>query len=507
MEDAMKKILSYGALAGIVLVLAGLVIWTSKNVWGLASWITVGLGAALMIAYVVLCFNEVKAFFSLRGVRYGGNALAAALVVFALLGMLNFVVNRHSVKFDLTSAKQFSLSDQTKNVLSVLRKDVKATAFVQSENQQRIEDLFKLYRFESKRFSFEFVDPDRKPGIAKQYGVTAYGTVVFECGAKVERVTELEEAAFTNALIKVTREGKKVVYFLSGHGECDPDDTGRSGLSSAKKAIQNENYDVQKIVLAEKKTVPADCELLVIAGAKKAPFPTELDSIQAYLDRGGKAFFMLDPDPSFGFNDFLSKWGIDVGNDVVLDVSGMGQLFGMGPEIPLVSSYTPHAITRNFKVMTFFPMVRSVSASTNKPSGITVETLFKTGPNSWGETDLKNPQARYDAGKDKPGPITLAAVVTKESAGKKIRLAVFGDSDFATNAYFGAQGNGDLCLNTIGWLSEEEDLISVRAKSPENRPIDMTAGQARFLFFLTVVFMPLAALITGVCIYIVREKR
>jgi ABC-type uncharacterized transport system involved in gliding motility auxiliary subunit len=364
-----------------------------------------------------------------------------------------------------------------------------------------------MYRFESNRFSFEFVDPDRKPGIAKQYGVTAYGTVVFESGAKTERVNELEEAAFTNALIKVTREGKKVVYFLSGHGEWDLDDTQRSGLSSAKKAIQNENYDVQNLVLAEKKSVPSDCAVLVVAGAKKAPFSVEIDSIQAYLDRGGKALFMLDPEPSFGFTEFLSKWGVDVGNDVVLDVSGMGQLFGMGPEMPLVSNYDAHAITKNFKVMTFFPMARSISVAANKPAGVTVETLFKTSPNSWAETNMKNNQARYDAGQDKPGPISLAAVASKESAGKKIRLGVFGDSEFATNAYFSSQGNGDLFLNAVGWLSEEEDLISVRAKSPEDRRINMTAQQARGLFYLTVVFMPLAALAAGVWIYIKREKR
>jgi ABC-type uncharacterized transport system involved in gliding motility auxiliary subunit len=308
-------------------------------------------------------------------------------------------------------------------------------------------------------------------------------------------------------LIKVTRDKKKVIYFLDGHGENDIENSDKTGYGTAKKAITEENYDVKKLNLAADKKIPADCAILIVTGAQKAPFLTELDTIQAYLDRGGKALFLLDPEPSYGFNDFLDKWGFKVGNDVVLDVSGMGQLFGMGPWVPLVSTYESHRITEKFRVMTFFSYCRSVTPKENPGGGLSVQKLLKTTSNSWAETDIKNPRAQFNQGKDLAGPVTIAAVVNKETGGKKTRLVVFGDSDFANNSYFKVQGNGDLFMNTVNWLAEEEDLISIRAKQPEDRRIFLTAKQASMVMYTTVIFMPLAAMIAGVVMYIRRERR
>ena len=459
-----------------------------------------------------ILFDTIKKTLSLRSVRYGGNTLAVSLILLVILGLINFVVTRHSYRVDLTAGKQFSLAPQTQKVLKNLKKDVKVTAFFKSGDKREMEDLLKAYRFYSKKFSYEFIDPDRKPAIAKRYGIRSYRTSVVECSDKEEKITSTQEQDLTNALIKVTREGQKVIYFLEGHGENNIDDTGRTGYSSAKKAIEAENYKVKKLILAEKKSIPKDCSILIISGAKKKLFPAELDTIQTYLERGGKALFLLDPEPSFGFTDFLDKWGLKIENDVVLDVSGVGRLFGMGPAVPLVSSYEPHEITRKFRMMTFYPYARSVTPEKNPGNGLTVKALFKTNSGSWGETNLKNGKARFDKGVDLPGPVTLGVVITKKvsndaSGKKKTRLVVIGDSDFANNSYFGVQGNGDLFMNIVSWLAEEEDLISVRAKRPEDRRVFMTARQAKWVMYLTVILMPLAAVGVGVGVYMRRKRR
>ncbi len=465
-----------------------------------------------VLTILVNVFNAIKKILSLRSVRYGGNTLAVSVILLIILGLVNFIVNRHSYRFDLTAAKQFSLAPQTQKILKNLKKNVRVTAFFKSGEKRQMEDLLKAYRFYSKKFSYEFIDPDRKPAIAKRYGVRTYRTSVIECGDKEEKITSTQEQDLTNALIKVTREGKKVIYFLEGHGENNIDDTGRTGYSSAKKAIEAENYEVKKLILAEKKSIPKDCSILIISGAKKKLFPAELDTIQAYLEKGGKALFLLDPEPSYGFTEFLDKWALKIGNDVVLDVSGVGRLFGMGPAVPLVSSYESHAITRKFRVMTFYPYARSVTPKKNPGNGLTVQALFKTNSSSWGETNLKSKKASFDKGVDLPGPVTLGVVVTKEvsndAAGKKkTRLVVIGDSDFANNSYFGVQGNGDLFMNIVSWLAEEEDLISIRAKRPEDRRVFLTARQARWVMYLTVILVPLAAVGTGIGVYIRRKRR
>jgi ABC-type uncharacterized transport system involved in gliding motility auxiliary subunit len=502
----MRKFLGIGALLGLVLITAALVQFQTGKVWNLLSWILAGTGLALVVLYPVLRFDDVRRLVSLRSFRYGGNAAAVALMVFILLGLVNFTVQRHSLRADLSKGGQFSLAPQTRNVLKNLKKDVRIVAFFKAEDQKPVEDILKAYRFDSSRLRVEFVDPDKKPSTAKLYGVTTYGSLVLECGGQSRKITEKGEQALTNALIQVTREGRKTVVFLDGHGENDIDSSDKTGYASAKKAIEDENYRVRKLNLAAEKRIPSDCTVLVACGPRKAFFRSELDTLQAFLDRGGKALFMIDAEIS-GFESFVDAWGMTLGDDVVIDASGMGQLFGMGPEVPLVTSYPPHPITDKFQVMTFFPYCRSVTPKTDPGAELTVEPLLRTSANSWGETRLGTPDVRFDKGRDLAGPVTIAAVATKSAAAGRTRLAVFGDGDFANNTYFSVQGNGDLFLNTVSWLAEEEDLISIRAKQPEDRRVFLNAKQGRAVFLLTVVAMPLAAALAGVWLYIRRERR
>jgi hypothetical protein len=188
----------------------------------------------------------------------------------------------------------------------------------------------------------------------------------------------------------------------------------------------------------------------------------------------------------------------------------VGRLFGTGPAMPLVSSYEPHAITEDFNVMTFFPMSRSITPDDTPPDGYLVAPLLRTGQNSWGETELVGDRAQFDAGRDLEGPVTISAVVSQAqaadtTAGGKMRLVVLGDSDFASNAYFEFSGNGDLFMNTISWLAEQEDLISIRPKDVQDRRVTLTPRQSRMIFYVSVILMPLAALIMGVIVWIRRR--
>jgi ABC-type uncharacterized transport system involved in gliding motility auxiliary subunit len=504
MKNPMNKIIPYGALLGLVLILVGLGQYGISRIWKLFSWITVVLGAVFILLYAAFHFSELKRKLSLRSVQYGGNALATALILLMILAGLNFIANRHPLRLDFTAGKQFSLSDQTKSILKKLQKDVHITAFYQDNKQDAMASLLKSYRSHSTRFSYDFVDPDKKPALAKQYGITSYNTTVLECGGNTERVTTQQEQDVTNALIKVTRDAKKAVYFLQGHGEPDIDDSERGGYASAKKAVENENYSVQKISLAEKKSVPIDCAILVVNGPQKSPFPSELDSIQTYLERGGRTFLLLDPEVP-GFDAFLKKWGVKPGNDVVVDNSGMGQLFGMGPAVPLVSNYESHPITERFRLMTFFPYSRSMTVLDDKPAEVTAQSILKTSEYSWGETDLgqlRKNTARNDKNRDLQGPVSLGVVATRGNT----RLVVIGDSDFGNNSYFSVQGNGDLFMNVVSWLAGQEDLISIRAKKPEDRRVFLNAQAMRLTWILTFIGMPLAAAVTGIWITLRRRK-
>ncbi|NOZ57275.1 MAG: GldG family protein [Calditrichaeota bacterium] len=521
-----NKIGNYLGLGGVAIIILGLIAYSIQGLLTTAVTVLLILGVLLVIAYGVINFRDVRSALSSRSAKFGTNAVLMTLVVFGLLVVINFVANRHSLRADTTAAKQFSLAEQTRKVLKNLDRDVHVIAFFRHNEGWKMENLLQEYAHYSPHFKYEIVDPDQKPAIAKRYNITAYNTTVLECDGKQERITSQTEQDLTNALIKVTRKEDKKIYFLTGHGEKDIDSSDPEGFADVKKALENENYKVEKLLLSEKDHVPDDCSLLVIAGPRTDLFDNEKKMIEDYLKKGGKALFLLDPESPDSYVELAKKWGVDVGHNVVVDVSGIGRLFGAGPAMPIVAKYEPHAITEKFNLMTFYPMARSVSRAENVPPGATVVELAKTSARSWGETsDVTKGPVKFDDGVDYPGPVPLAVAVEKEAEEKppetakddgkngdefkpktrKTRLVFFGDSDFASNRFFKVQGNGDLFMNAVSWLAEQEDLISIRPHDPEDRRVNLTRGQSRLVFWVTVVLMPLAVLGVGMVIYVKRR--
>ncbi len=312
----------------------------------------------------------------------------------------------------------------------------------------------------------------------------------------------------TNGLLQTVKGEEETSYFVLGDGEKSPDETEKNGYSNAKAGLEKENYVVKAVNLVQENKVPDDASVLAVVGPTSELFPNELDLIDGFLNKGGSAAVFLDPPPAASMSDLMKKWGIDVGNNFVVDASGVGRLFGAGPSIPLVTNYSRHKITERFNVMTFFPLVRSVAPAKPAPAGINVETLFSSNERSWGETDMKSNEVKFDESKgDIKGPVSLAVVATKDAGeGKKGRLIVVGDSDFASNQTFGLQGNGNLFLNTISWLAQDENFISIRPKNPEDRRLTMTEAQGRLVSYVMLLFLPVGVLVAGVSVWMKRRK-
>ncbi|HID95371.1 MAG TPA: hypothetical protein EYP53_04850 [Candidatus Latescibacteria bacterium] len=446
-----------------------------------------------------------------RSAKYGSNLAASITIVLGIVVLVNFLANRHNYRFDTTKSKIYSLADQTNKLLKGLDKDVKVTAFFREGRGQRLKDLLEEYRYRSGRISYEFVDPDRNPGKARRYGIKEYGTVVVESGTREEKVTNPTEKDLTSAILKVTRKEKKIVYFLEGHGEKAIDEKGRDGYSVAKEELEANNYQVKDLVLARETQVPEDCAVLIAAGPREEYLVNELSMIRDYLKKGGKAFFLLDPGYYSGLEGLAAEWSIVVGDDFIVDASGIGSLFGVDYSMPIISQYGDHPITQDLRIMSFYPLARSVSLSKGKKGNITGTELAKTTPRSWAETDLTplkraGQLPKFDPQRDKRGPVSVAVAVSgspegSESGSKGARLVIFGDSEFANNQFFKQQANGDLFLNSINWLAEEEELVSIRPKEPGFSPLYLTRRQGKTIFWLTLVLLPAAVLVSGVVIW------
>lgn len=433
------------------------------------------------------------------------------LVVVAALGMLNWLANRHNKSIDTTANKRFSLSDQTVKVVKGLQQNVTIRYFDRTSEFQRAKDLLDRYDALSTKLTVEYIDPDKKPQIAKAAGVRSYGTIFINVGARQEEAKSLTEEEVTSALIRALKGGERTVCFVSGSGEHSLDDSGRSGYSSVKEVIERNNYKTRTISLLEKPEVPKDCTVLVVAGPKFDYVQPVVDAIKKYVEGGGRALFLLDPPTRFGKEDvsenaalinLLAEWGVTVNKDLALDTSGIGQLFGLSEVVPLVSNYESHPIVREMKeVATAFPLARTVEPKTGGKA--TVEKLFSTSRNSFATTKLDSPEIRIDPSKDKKGPLSLAVAGTLGSGqqSNQGRFVVVGSSNWISNSFLRFNGNRDLFLNMLNWLSSDEDLISIRPKEPEDRRLTMTRGQMRSLFYFSVIALPLAMVVAGVGVW------
>lgn len=505
------KFLKNLASFGPALIIAGYVYYSVQNVWNLPVQIALYSGGVLTVLLLFFSLDKIKAAFKRRSTQYGTNSLVMTVVVVGILGMINFLGKKHHKRVDLTSAKLYSLSDQSKKVVQGLKNEVKILYFDREPNPA-LKDLMAEYKgVDSGKINFKTIDPEKDPGQAKQYGITRYKETVVAYGGKNEKVETLQEENITNAILKVTREKNKVIYFLQGHNEGNVDDNQEAkGYAVAKKAIENQNYEVKSLNLGQNPVIPEDCSVLVIAGPKVGLLPTEIPVIEKYVDAGGKVMLLQDPDTTAGMDDLLKKWKIGLESDIVVDSSGLGQLLGMGPAAPLVSTWETHPITKDLRrSMTFFPFARSVKTVENSASSFSSSLLFKTSEASWGEKNLKSGAARFDEGTDIKGPVALGVASSmtvtgddkEKKRGKEARVVVVGDSDFASNAYFQQQRNGDLFLNAVSWLAEDEDLISVRPKSQENRSIQLTRASSSVLFWMSLVLLPGGALLSGILVW------
>ncbi len=516
----MKKLSTYLGALGVLLLVIGGSSYYLRATWTWFEYATLGAGGALALLYLALNAKEIYAAFTRRGALQTANAVLMTALVFTLLGFIVFLSDKHGKRIDTTAAQQFSLADQTVKVLQALPEDLSVRYFYNPQEQEsRYVDLLKEYAAITPKFKHELIDLDRKPDLAREYNVTSYNTTVLTYRGINEKFNGATESDLTNAVIKVTREERKKIYFTTHHGEKDIDSSERVGMSAARQIIKEKNYEIARVALLDSGRVPSDCAVLVIAGPLTPFLPQEIEMVKKYLKLGGALYLLLDT-KSPAFSEILSEYGITAGNDLVIDASGVGQLFGAGANMPVVMSYADHAITRDFgEFMTAYPEARSLTLAKPAPTGIEATAFAQTSPNSWAEKNpvaAKGEKVKFDAGEDVRGPITLA-IAAKRSASSNLgndqsgegardsRLVVFGDADFATNYLFDFQKNGDLFMNALSWLAEEEDLISIRARDPEDRRISLTGAGSRVLMLFSVVLLPLASFIAAIAIYVKRK--
>ena len=491
----------------------------------IAFWICLVLCIAALAVFARFRFREFVHFFVSRQLRYGTNVALSILGIIGIAVFVNVIVaQRFDKRVDITELRRHSLSEQTKQILKTLDKKVHATTYFTEGHRDalRVKDMLEMYERETKFFTVSHADPYIDIDLIRKNNIRD-GTTIFESEGRQEEATIVDEQPFTSALLKLIQDKTKKVYFLVGHGEREIDDFNNSGYNTVKTELENQNYAAVSLSFLTEPNIPSDCDLLIIAGPKTPLKPNEIRLVEKYLAQNGKLLLLFDPsitaeDANKGLVQLMKKWGVVVGNDLVMDMRTFDVT--RGPSAP-APGFELHEITRQLRNPLAFPNTRSVTPMENRKTGLSIKSLAKTvNPTgvSWGEagreTDGKFSSNGYTAGIDTPAPVSIVVAVEEEIDANTesevedtpTRIVVFGGSQFAMNFFFGA-ANKDLFLATVNWLTEEKDLISIRPIDSSKQALRRMINQDANIVQITSIFLiPLIVFIAGMVVWWKRRE-
>jgi ABC-type uncharacterized transport system involved in gliding motility auxiliary subunit len=514
MKPKWRRLAPLGLYLALIAAIVSVGLFVYQSEMSLALQISLGLIVAGLAFYALLDPDKVRRLLTGRQARYGSNALILILAFIGIVVVINYLVYLNPRTWDLTEDKQYTLAPETLNTLNSLPEKVTAQAFysqrVPTDTAEQLLEQFK--KNSTGKFAYEFIDPEENPLAAEQANITQDGTIVLIMGESQQPVRFASEQELTSGLVRLMNPTTQTVYFLTGHGEYNPEDTGDQSLSLVKRTLESKNYTVKVLNLLADNKIPEDAKAIVIAGPRQPLSQVEVDLLKQYLQTGGALIPMLEPLPVTDFGDaadpladyLLSDWGVELSKDIVVDLTSQQ------PFSPFAASYGRHAITEPIQNVTSqFPTARSVRASAS--TGASLVELVLTSQQSWAETSLQGitdgtAQIQFDEGQDALGPVPLA--VAAENLENSARLVVFGDSDFAIDMNFPAYANGDLIVNAVDWAVGQEDLISLTPKNQTPRMLLPPQQTAMNLIFLgMVIILPGLALLGGVLVFFRRRRR
>jgi ABC-type uncharacterized transport system involved in gliding motility auxiliary subunit len=554
MTKKMKKIVKkqlwqYLFWLGPFLLVAGLTAGLVAGNWGIIPLALIILGIVISSLWVAWQIQH-NNWWGRRSTQVGTNAVIATLSVILILGIINFLGSRYHVRTDLTETQLFTLAPQSQAIVRNLQQPVKLWIFSANPNAQDRE-LLEIYRRQNRNFDFEYIDPQAKPGVAEKFGIKDFGEVYLESGDKRQLVQtindneRLSEVKLTNRLQQITSSTTARVYLLQGHGE-RPLTASEGAISQAVQALNDRNFITAPLNLVENTKVPDDAAVVIIAGPKRGLFDAEVKALQAYLNRGGNLLVMIDPATDPKLNSLLQEWGVRLDNRLAVDVSGAG--VGLGPAVPIINDYGQHPITKDFgNGISFYRLARPIEIT--PVAGVQSTPLLRTKPNSWAESDLQSEKLEFNPDKDLKGPLTLGVALTRKlpannptptpsplpsptiqgqasptptaattptplpsptlptadksvPTAKESRLVVVGNSDFATNGLFEQQLNGDVFLNSVTWLSQQDQQpLSIRPKEAKNRRLNLSGVQATVLTLTSLFLLPAIGLLAAAFVW------
>lgn len=512
----------WAALVGFVVLLFWMAV---SGKFGLGPQIILGVSVLLTVFWLKYHWSAVRTAARGRSARLGANSVVFVLFVLGILVMVNVIAARRLVnlRHDFTENQLFSLSDQTREVVRGLDKEVGMIAFLAPAGTQRydraLDDRLREYEMLSPKLTLQTHDYQLDLDRVREYNVTSPNTVIVTSGDRKETVVGGGEEQLTSTILAVTSGEKMKVYFLTGHGENGLEAGQPRTMATLKANLENQQFECKTLTLAteQEPKVPDDCAILVIAGPTEPIRDKEMQAIQAYAEQGGKLFVALEPTGP-DLSALLEAHGVRPLAGTVIDPGN--HYFGAA-QMPMVASYGRHATTEPLQGMIMaLPTTRAFEVldaqpeepmypGAEPPPSQQATPILETSADAWLETATSGMVSK-DPG-ELGGPLVMAAVVDKgqqpnpygmpepEMDTEGLRMVVVGDADMMTDDVLnlGLQANIYFVLNAINWLVENEKLISIPPKDEMPRYMTMSNTQVKLVWALTAVVVPLLVLLAG----------
>ena len=494
----MKQNIIYSV--SLVFVISGITWGFITANWLLFSVLLIILGIAISAITISLFRKKSQNFWQKRSTEAGFNTLVSTLAILIIVGLINFIVAGYNWRFDLTENQLFTLAPQSQEIVQNLSQPLKVWLFDSDVDLATIK-LLENYRNYNNNFQFEVIDPEIEIGLAEQFGVQSprgIAEIYLESQGQKKLVAiinklqgeSLSETQLTNSLANLNREENPYIYFLQGHGEPELDQV-EQGFTQAIAELEARGYIVAPLNLAISQQIPENADLIAIANPLRTLFPQEITALQNYLDNGGNILLMLLPNTDSGLNPILDSYGIKLDNRLIIDFSNQANIINFGYGVSLVTTYGEHPITENFgNGLAIFPQSRPLKIIPQENTEAV--PIVISSPNTWAESNIAEEEITFNDQEDLPGPLNIAIAITRKLSESDSKMVVFGSGSFATNGWFQQQLNGDIFLNSIDWLTgENEQTLSIRPREQTNRRINLSPLQANLITWLAIRIMPL----------------
>lgn len=568
-----KKYLNYLFFFGIFLISAGIVLLQVNNSLSNIVIAIISTGIILIVTGIFIFLSSHKSFWGKRGIEASINGIISTCALFLILGLVNFLALKYSVKIDFTENNLYTLSPQSQKLVTNLTQPLKVYIFTNPPNDFD-RKLLQDYARKSNQFQFQFVDPQVDINLAQKFNVTRLGDVYLEYGDRQQLVqtlsgnNSLSEIKLTNAIAKIQQTAQPVIYILQGHGESSLEE-GQASLSQGVKTLISKGYIVNPLILATSPLIPPDANVVILSNPEKELLEGEIKILEKYLDDGGNLLIMSNAKNNVNLDQILTKWGVKFDDRLVVDASGSGEVLGLGPSVTIIVDYGNHPITQNFNNgMSLFPWARAIITETVED--VTTKPLLITNNQSWAEKNPEGENVQLDSTVDLPGPLNIGVALTKKNLLKQTskaqedsinnnnqeslknnqktvikeesmdkvdsdlpsppmiktpspqennsqtvskslpsetKMVVIGNANFATDGWFQQQLNGDLFINTLGWLANQEDsTLSISPKEPTNRRINLSTFQVGLIGWLSLFIIPALAFGASIVIWWQRSR-